>query len=419
MIIKSGYIEFDNWNATDIEFRTTGFKFGESHVSETTTPLDKPLEDLTVEEITEIKQEEEIFKIATTTNIYNSFLVFNVSNKKNSIYLDVILGDNINPIMIEGILRNKKNGSLNKYGIFNYIFEIVDIKKKQYNEPKAINKYLKENILRDMNEASEENPNISLEQLFSIVLPFSKGFYINLDNTIKRLDYWLNDSLPKKRDEVTFYVNSLMLNNEAFNNRIYTIQINKTIDVTEKPYKEDYNYWDNFTLNTTNLFYLEYNNFKPRTSSIIIIASELHPTINETLSSDLTSSEFEEQLGIRIDCSEERDIDFASIKQMITNSYNDRLYYLLYIAKEAEGSTDYKKYYKRLDTVYKISQGINNKRFINIFSIFTVYNVNIIIKGIGKVTITTFNEYMKNKDLSSISIHPETHSVEFTFLHKA
>ena len=419
MIIKSGYIEFDNWSSTDIEFRSTGFKFGESHVSETTTPLDKPLEDLTVEEITEIKQEEEIFKIATTTNIYNSFLVFNVSNKKNSIYLDVILGDNINPIMIEGILRNKKNGSLNKYGIFNYIFEIVDIKKKQYNEPKAINKYLKENILRDMNEASEENPNISLEQLFSIVLPFSKGFYINLDNTIKRLDYWLNDSLPKKRDEVTFYVNSLMLNNEAFNNRIYTIQINKTIDVTEKPYKEDYNYWDNFTLNTTNLFYLEYNNFKPRTSSIIIIASELHPTINETLSSDLTSSEFEEQLGIRIDCSEERDIDFASIKQMITNSYNDRLYYLLYLAKEAEGSTDYKKYYKRLDTVYKISQGINNKRFNNIFSIFTVYNVNIIIKGLGKVTITTFNEYMKNKDLSSISIHPETHSVEFTFLHKA
>jgi hypothetical protein len=271
-----------------------------------------------------------------------------------------------------------------------------------------------------MNESIEENPNISLEQLFSIVLPFSKGFYINLDNTIKRLDYWLNDSLTEKnKEEVTFYVNSLMLNNEAFNNRIYTIQINKTIDVQEKPYKEDYTYWEkNSKLDTTNLFYLEYNNFKPRTPSIVIIASELHPTINEKLSADLTISEFEEQLGIRIDCSgKSRDIDFASIKQMITNSYNDRLDYLLYLAKEAKESTNYKKYYKRLDTVYNISQGVTNKRFINIFSIFTVYNVNILIKGIGEVTVTTFNEYMKNKDLSSISIRPETHSVEFTFLY--
>ena len=425
MIIKSGYIEFDNWSSTDIEFRSSGFKFGDSHVSEGSTSIDIPLEDLTVEEITEIKQEEEVFKIATTTNIYNSFLVFDVKTINNSIYLDVILGDNISPNTIEGILKNLKNGSLNKYGIFNYIFEIVDINKKQYSEPKAINEYLKGNIIREMIEAIEINPNIKLEELFNSILPFSRGFYINTGNTIRRLDHWLNDSQTEKNiAELNFYVYSLMLNNEALNSRIYTIQINKTLDVRTKPYKEDYNYWENFSLvktkegkPRTDLFYLEYNNFKPRTPSIIIIASELHPTINETLSSDLTSSEFEEQLGIHIDCSEGKYIDFASFKETIFKSYNDRLDYLQTLTENAKGSVKYNKYYTRLNSVYKISQKITNRRFINIFSIFTVYNVNIIIKGIGEVTVTTFNEYMKNKDLSGFSIHPETHSIEFNFLY--
>ena len=418
MIIKSGYIEFDNWNSTDIEFRTSGFKFGDSSVSGGGTSIDKPLEDLTVEEITEIKQEEEVFKIATTTNIYNSFLVFDVTTINNSIYLDVILGDNISPNMIEGILKNKKNGSFNKYGIFNYIFEIVNINKKKYSEPKVINEYLKGNIIREMIEANEINPNPSFEELFNSVLPFSRGFYINTGITIKRLDHWLNDSQTEKNiDELIFYVNSLMLNNEDFNSRIYTIQINKTLDVRTKPYKEDYTYWEDFKLDKTNLFYLEYNNFKPRTPSIIIIASELHPTINEKLSADLTSSEFEEQLGIRIDCSEGKYIDFASFKETIFKSYNDRLDYLQTLTENAKGSVNYNKYYARLNTVYKISQKITNRKFNNVFSIFTVYNVNIIIKGIGEVTVTTFNEYMKNKDLSGFSIHPETHSIEFNFLY--
>ncbi len=420
MIIRSGYIDFDTWSSTDIEYNLTGFKLGDSHLSEGSTSIDKPLEDLTVEEITEIKQEEEMFKIATSTNIYNSFLAFDVKTINNSIYLDVILGDNINPIMIDGILKNKKNGSLNKYGILNYIFEIVDINKKQYSEPKAINEYLKGNIIREMIEAIEINPNIKLEELFNVVIPFSKGFYINNNNTIRRLDHWLNDSQTKKnKEELNFYVNSLLLNNEAFNNRIYTIQINKTIDVRTKPYKEDYTYWEYFKFDKTNLFYLEYNNFKPRTPSIVIIASELHPTINETLSSDLTISEFEEQLGIRIDCSGvSRDIDFASFKETILKSYNDRLDYLQTLAENAKGTSVYDKYYTRLNTVNNISNGNTNRGFINIFSIFTVYNINILIKGVGEVTITTFNEYMKTKDLSRISIRPETHSVEFTFLYK-
>jgi hypothetical protein len=419
MIIKSGDIEFDNWSSTDIEFKASGFKFGDSSVSGGSTSIDKPLEDLTVEEITEIKQDEEVFKIATTTNIYNSFLVFDVKTISNSVYLDVILGDNISPNMIEGILKNLKNGSLNKYGIFNYIFEIVDIKRKTYTEPKAINEYMKTNILREMIEAMDENPNASLESLFTIVLPFSKGFYINVDNNIRRLDYWLNDNQIKKHlDELTFYVSSLMLNNEAFNSRIYTIQINKTIDVRTKPYKEDYTYWDNFILEKTNLFYLEYNNIKPSLPIIVITASELHPTINEKLSEDLTSSEFEEQLGIRIDCSgESRDIDLSSFKETIFKSYKDRLDYLQTLTENAKGSANYKKYYDRLQSGYKISQGITNKRFMNVFSIFTTYNINILIKGVGEVTVTTFNEYMKNKDLSGFSIHPETHSIEFNFLY--
>ena len=54
---------------------------------------------------------------------------------------------------------------------------------------------------------------------------------------------------------------------------------------------------------------------------------------------------------------------------------------------------------------------------MNVFSIFTTYNINILIKGVGEVTVTTFNEYMKNKDLSGFSIHPETHSIEFNFLY--
>lgn len=423
MTIRSGDIDFDNWSSTDIEFRSSGFKFGDTAaaISGGSTLLDKPLEDLTVEEITEIKQEEEVFKIATSTNIYNSFLVFDVKTINNSIYLDVILGDNINPNMIEGILRNKKNGSLNKYGILNYIFEIVDINKKKYSEATAINEYLKGNIIREMIEDMDVNPNTSLEELFNVIIPFSKGFYINNNNTIRRLDHWLNDlETEKSIGEVNFYVNSLMLNNEPFNNRIYTIQINKTINVQTKPYTEDYTYWEeNFKLDKTNLFYLEYNNLKPRTPSIVIIASELHPNINEKLSSDLTSSEFEEQLGIRIDCSGvSRDIDFASFKETIFKSYEDRRDYLMYLAKNAKGTSVYNKYYTRLNTVNKISQGITKRGFINVFSIFTVYNINILIKGVGEVTITTLNEYMRTKDLSIISIRPETHSVEFTFLYK-
>ena len=420
MNIKSGYIEFDNWSETDIEFRTTGFKFGDSNVVEGTVSVEKPLEDLTVEEITEIKQEEEVFKVATTTNIYNTFLVFDVRKKtNNTIILDVIIGDNITPNVIEGIKNNLDKGSLNKYGILNYLFEIVNIEQKKYNEPEKINDYLKSNILKYMNERIDNNLNISITDLFKLILPFSRGFYINNNTTTIRLDYWLNDlTVMKSKEEIVFYVNSLMLNNKVFNNRIYSIEINKTIDIRNKPYTENYDYWDTFQLDKTNLFYLEYNNITPRTPGIYIIASELHPKINEALTADLNEVEIEQQLGIYVDCSTYQKIKFTDLKKTILSSYKERLNYLYNLAKKFEGTQAHTKYYKRLKVAYDISEETINKRFTNIFSVLTIYNVNLLINGVGKVTILTLDEYLKNKTLNFIEIKPELHQIEFNFLYK-
>lgn len=418
MIIKSGYIEYDNWTATDIEFRTTGFKFGDSNVVEGTVSVEKPLEDLTVEEITEIKQEEEVFKVATTTNIYNTFLVFNIMKINNTIILDVIIGDNITPNVIEGIKNNLDKGSLNKYGILNYLFEIVGIEQKKYSEPVKINDYLKSNILKYMNEQIDNNPNISINDLFDVILPFSRGFYINIDSNIRRLDYWLNDlTIKKSKEEIVFYVNSLMLNNDVFNNRIYTITLNKTIDIRSKPYRENYTYWDTFQLDKTNLFYLEYNNIVPRTPGIYIIASELHPKINEKLTEDLNEMEIEQQLGIYIDCVISQKIKFLDLKSIILSSYEERLNNLYNLA-ESNKTNNYDKYYQRLKNVYNISEGTIDRRFTNIFSVLSTYSVNLLINGVGKVTILTLDEYLKNKTLNFIEIKPELHQIEFNFLNK-
>lgn len=405
MIIKSGTIEYDNWSSTDIEFRTTGFKFGDSHV-------DGAKE---VQIINQNKQEQELFKVATTTNIYNTFLVYNKrKNNNNTILLDVILGDNITPLVIQSIKKSLKKGSFNKYKNLDYIFEIVSIEPKEFSLPQKISEnktyeYLYGNIIKFM--MSQSNNNIN--DLFDIILPFSKGFYIEINNNIVRFDNWLNDTtINKSVNDVLYYAQNLMLDNKDFNQRIYTIELNKTIDIRSKPYKEyTDSYWDTIEFNTKlNFFYLKYNNIVPRKPAIYIIFSELQPKAKGSPTADWNEEEIENQLGIKIDCSKyDGKIEFNVLKNEIISTYGTRL-------EEKENQNPKNKYYKALEPVYTKIKDNKDLEFKNIFSVLSVYNVDLVINGVGKVSISTLDDYLVDKILENIEIKPKLHQINFNFL---
>jgi len=410
MSILNGKIMFDEWGHSTVKARLTGFRVGESHIGK------KADTQLSLEEEKELEVQSEVLNISNQFNIYTTFLVGDSVKKDNNIYIDLIAGNNLTSYIIDTISKNKTSGSFKLHSDPNHIFEIVSLNIISNYEKKLLNfKNLHKQLISSVSSILDKNPNPSVKELFNSILPFSKGLYIN----DTQLNNWIHDiTVTKNPQEIILYINDLVLKNVPFNSRIYRVRLNKVIDISKKPFKENLEY--EFKLDTREFNIMEYKTIVPAVPMLYIIPTNLIPLIT-----DLEESEIIDLITVNIPIENDIKIKFKEIKSTIISTYKhvkNRIFERAKAFKNDENSK-YTEEYERLKVVKRISDGFfdstaNNfdSTANNYFRIYKVTNLNIIIMGAGQSTLENLNSKLETRLLSHLNIKSQSQNVEFSFL---
>jgi len=326
-----------------------------------------------------------------------------------TIYIDLIAGNNLTSSIIDTISKNKTSGAFKLQSDPNHIFEIVSLNIISNYEKKLLNfKNLHKQLISSVSDILDKNPNPSVNDLFNSILPFSKGLYIN----DTQLNNWINDvTIAKNPQEIILYINDLVLKNVPFNSRIYRVRLNKVIDISKKPFKENLEY--EFKLDTKEFNIMEYKTIVPTVPMLYIIPTELIPLIT-----DLEKSEILDLITINIPIENDIQIKFDEIKSNIISTYKGAINRIFERAKSFKNdeNSKYSAEYERLKVVKRISNGIFDSTLNNYFKVYKVTNLNIIISGSGQSTLENLNAKLEIRELSHFNINPHRQNVEFSFL---
>lgn len=405
MAILNGTIRFDEWTHKTVNARLTGFRVGESHIGVKAEPQ------LSLEEEKELEVQREVLNISNQFNIYTTFLVIDSVKKDNNIYIDLVAGNNLTLSIIENISKNKTNGSFYLQSDPNHIFEIVGLNIISNYEKKLLNfKNLHKQLISSVSSIIDKNPNPSVNELFNSILPFSKGLYIN----DTQLNNWINDiTITKNPQEIILYINDLVLKNVPFNSRIYRLRLNKVIDISKKPFKENLEY--EFKLDTKEFNIMEYKTIVPAVPMLYIIPTELIPLIT-----DLEKTEILDLITVNIPIENDIQINFDEIKSNIISTYKGAINRIFERAKafKKDENSKYSAEYERLKVVKRISDGVFDSTLNNYFKVYKVTNLNIIISGSGQSTLENLNDKLETQTLSHFNINSHRQNVEFSFLNQ-
>lgn len=410
MTIKSGNLQFDDWSTAELGHRRTGFRFGQSHLNGES----KAIKEQTTKEEEEQKQTVSIVRLGKSTSLKSQFLL--IESDISEGVLTVVLGNDMNSLVMDSLNLNLRKGSLMSLNNPDIVSQIKSIELiNNYYEP--IPSHLKNVIKKSISVKLDMGDDRSLENLFETILPYSKAFFIRIDETLYGFDYWLyNDGIKKTVQDIEIYVDSLYFFNKIFNNRVYKITLGNSISIKEPlPYKRKDAYL--IMLNEDNINVLKWTNFIPDISHITVIPVEM-----ESLIADLTEIEIINQCCYRINLNETNTLYHDEIKDNMVDAYKNKLLpRLLAEAKKNVNNPGYKNYYERLLKARDIANNKFNKSALNTFKIFSNTNANIFIDGVETIERepkSIVNTYLSERVLNNIIIVPEQHKVIFNFFLK-
>jgi len=433
MNIFARELYIDNWGTRRGNFRSSGFRFADSHLDKTTAAICEAQE--RAEEIND-----EIERISSQSTIYDRFLVIGKDNLANGLFLTVMVGDNISFDVINKIRTTLDKGSVEIYGMNTHLLTIEtfeSIKTGQSMGFFELPPSIKLPLLTNINTlSSAELQNKEVKDLLQPILPYSDALYINENGIPRELNSWLLDeSIDKKTDNIITIINNLKYGIKKGFDRVYKLKIGSAINQTQMPYIIDPAF--SFPELNRQLISLTYRDVVPEEPALYLMPAVLHPIENSNIHVGLTENEIIDLLSMKISFTNGNiTINDGDILTYFHNKFNqtvpnNSLSILFTQAQEKYRANDieYSIFYERLkeaNNFFKLLSDIlnpnvdvdvePNPNYRNHFLVYKNVNTKYIINGLGESTIQDVNERLKRKIFTKIEVDPGEHLTTFHFI---